>query len=327
MLPPSPTRAKTARTAWGAGPDPPVYFLGIDGGGTRTTVWVANNRGRILARAVAGPSNPTKVGLEAARREILAATRRARTSAGIRGRRFEAVCAGIAGAASATAHRELLAFLRRSLPARRHILTHDAAITLEAGLGAAPGVVVISGTGSIAFGRDRRGRVVRSGGWGSAFGDEGSGYDVGRKAIQAALRDFDGRGPRTGLGKRICRSLNISEITEIIARALTPDQVAALFPVVNRAATQGDRVARRLCEEAGRDLAELAAPLLRSIGGRRAARWVVCAGGVFKAGKIVRESFARRLRSLSPGAKVELLRREPVEGALALARTCAGRRL
>ncbi len=217
--------------------------------------------------------------------------------------------------------RPLAQALERGIPARLHLLTHDAAIALECALGSAPGVIVISGTGSIAFGRGAKGRVLRSGGWGSQFDDEGSGYDIGRKAIQAALRAEDGRGPRTRLGTDICQSLRIGATAEI--GGLDPDRVAALFPVVHRAALEGDSVARRLCIEAGADLAALAAALLSRTGSRKEARRVICAGGVFKASEIVRRSFARRLRRSSPGVTIALLHRQPVEGAVALAMRAA----
>lgn len=304
-----------------------TYFLGIDGGGSRTTAWLANGRKQVLSRAVAGPSNPAKVGLAAAERHTLECARRACRGAGLGRRPLEAVCAGVAGIIQPSMHGELLRCLKRGIPARHHLLTHDAAIALECALGGSAGVIVISGTGSIGYGRDEKNRVLRCGGWGSTFDDAGSGFDVGRKAIAAALRDFDRRGPPTRLGKDICRALGISEITQAASKALTPDQVAALFPLVDRAARARDRVARQLCREAGRDLAELAAALLLQMNGKVRRYEVVCSGGVFKGSALVRRSFADFLRRVSPGVRVALLRREPVEGALALAMACARLRM
>jgi len=313
-----------------------ALFLGIDGGGSRTQGLLGDEAGRIIARAVAGPSNPTKVGIARAKIELLRAARgvlrkapaaagdrKLTTSRGIRGRRreplLEAVCAGVAGVDRAALSRPLLAWLRRAIPARRHLLVVDAAIGLHAALGTGMGMVVESGTGSIGYARDRRGRILRAGGWGSAFDDPGSGYDLGRKAVMAALRDFDGRGERTVLTSRICRALGISSINQIVLRALNPQQVAALFPLVLEAAREGDRVARRLSTQAAFELAEMALALGRRMG-QHGIVPVVCFGGVFRSSPTLRRSFARFVHRHMPGARVRLLQREPVEGALAMAR-------
>ncbi len=296
------------------------YFLGIDGGGTHTVAWLGDERQRVLARSVAGPSNPLKIGFRAAQREILRAARLALRRAGLKPRRLDAICVGLAGVDRPPVHRLFLRWLRQSIPARFHVLTSDAAIALRTSLGDSPGAIVISGTGSIAYGRGSRGRALRSGGWGSAFDDAGSGYDLGRKAIAAALRDYDGRGPHTRLTGKICRALNLPDITRVILRRLEPQQIAALFPVVLEAARQRDSVALELCEQAGRDLAELGVALVKRLGWQRRPFPVVCAGGVFRSSPRIRRSFARHLRRQAPRARVLLLRRPPVEGALDLAR-------
>ena len=317
-----------------------ALYLGIDGGGSRTQAWLGDERGHIVAKAEAGPSNPTKVGMEAAKKELLRAARAVlrkipTVAAGdkppvfgaARGRGrpkalLEAVCAGVAGVDRAGVSHPLLAWLRKAIPAQHHLLATDAAIALDAALGAAAGMIVVSGTGSIAYARNQQGQTLRAGGWGASFDDAGAGYDVGRKAIMAALHDFDGRGERTVLTSRICRALKLSVITQIVLKKLEIQQVAALFPLVLEAARQGDRVARRLLAEAACDLAQLALALARRLGRRRIVP-VVCAGGVFRSSPTLRRSFARYVRQRMPSARVRLLQREPVEGALAMARKLA----
>ncbi|MGH9356657.1 MAG: N-acetylglucosamine kinase [Terriglobia bacterium] len=304
---------------------PPRYFLGIDGGGSETIAWLADERGHVCARTMAGPSNPLKAGMRASQRELAAAARAVFREAGMRARPIEAICAGVAGTDRPAIRGKILAALRRAIPARHYLVTTDAAITLQSALGRKPGIVVISGTGSIAYGRDCRGRTLRVGGWGSLFDDAGSGYDLGRKAVAAALRDFDGRGPRTAMREALGKTIRVESIAQAGARDWAPHEIAALFPVVLHAASQGDCVARRLCEGAGRDLAEMAATLLKRLDPARRALPVVCAGGVFAASMGIRRSFARHLRCLAqrrkptPALKVSLIRREPVEGALELA--------
>jgi N-acetylglucosamine kinase-like BadF-type ATPase len=309
-----------------------AYFLGVDGGGTRTTAWLADERERVLARATTGPSNPLKVGFAACQQEILLAARQAvapvygrhpKSPAGRGGFEnppLQAVVLGLAGTDRPPIHRKLFAWLRKNIPAHHHLLTSDAAIALRAAIGASPGIIVISGTGSIAFARDDRGRVLRAGGWGTLFDDAGSGYDLGRGAITAALRDYDGRGPRTQLLARVRAALALEDITHVVLQPLTPQEIAALFPVVLEAARRRDYVAARLSAQAGRDLAELALALMRRLGWSRRIVPVVCAGGVFRSSPAIRRSFSSHLRRSAPNAHTLLLRRPPVEGALALAR-------
>ncbi len=294
------------------------YFLGVDGGGTQTTAWISDEKGKILARSSSGPSNPLKVGFATAQREILRVARDARRRA--RARTLEAACLGLAGTDHAQVHRKMLTWLRRAIRARHCLLTSDAAIALRAAAGDSPGIIVISGTGSIAYGRDDKGRLLRTGGWGNYLDDAGSGYDLGRKALMAALRDYDGRGPHTQLTANICNALKISDITQVVLKNLTPTEVAALFPLVLEAGTRRDTVARQLCEEAGKDLANLALALLRRMGWLRRVVPVVYAGGVFRSSLIIRRAVTRHIRRHAPQARILLLRHPPVEGALALAR-------
>ncbi len=319
-----------------------AYFLGIDGGGTRTTAWLSDGNGAVLARSVVGPTNPLKVGIAATQRELLRAARevlrrapsvaalseRGRIRSAVKDRRnsaakLEAICVGLAGVDRPQIHGRLSQWLRRAVPSRHHLLTSDAAIALRAAIGDSPGVIVISGTGSIAYGRDDRGRVLRSGGWGVPFDDAGSGYDLGRKAIVAALRDYDGRGPYTQLTAKVCAALEIPDITQVVLKQLQPADVAALFPLVLDAARRRDPVSRQLCDEAGKDLADLAVALLRRMGWLRRVIPVVYAGGVFRASLRIRRSVTRHLRRCAPQARILLLRHPPVEGALALARELA----
>ncbi len=319
-------------------------LLGIDGGGTRTTAWIADERGDVLGRATAGPSNPLKVGFEACQREILRAAREAMRAAVAAGSSRhgsnvaarlsrqpkakrggvkpppQAVVLGLAGTDRPPIHKKLEAWLRKAIPARKHLLTSDAAIALRAAIGDSPGIIVISGTGSIAFAQDERGQVLRSGGWGTLYDDAGSGYDLGRRAIMAALQDQDGRGPHTQLLERISKTLELKDISEVVLKALEPHAIAALFPLVIEAAESLDLVAERLCAQAGRDLAELALALARRLNWTKRIVPVVCAGGVFKASAAIRHSFSGALRRGAPLARVMLLEAEPVEGALALAR-------
>jgi len=296
------------------------YLLGIDGGGTRTAAWLTDERKGVLARVEAGPSNPVKAGFASAQHEILRAYRQACRQARTRPGMLDAVCVGLAGSDSPDVHGRLLRWLRKAIPARAYLLTSDTEVALSAALGHAPGIVVIAGTGSISYGRDQQGRQLRCGGWGSLFDDAGAGYDLGRKAVGCALRALDGRGKTTRLAASLCRELGLGRLTDAVARPYAPQDIAALFPVVLREAMNGDRVARELCNQAAEDLAALALTLIARFEWKRRAVRVICAGGVFRSSPMIRRRFAREVHAQAPKAQVSLLRREPVEGALFLAR-------
>jgi N-acetylglucosamine kinase-like BadF-type ATPase len=136
--------------------------LGIDGGGTRTTAWLGNERGKVLARAVAGPSNPLKVGFNDCQHQILRAAKMAMRKARQGTRKLDAVVVGLAGVDRPPVYKKLDRWLRKAIPARHHLLTSDAAIAMYAAIGDKPGIIVISGTGSISYGRDDHGHVLRS---------------------------------------------------------------------------------------------------------------------------------------------------------------------
>jgi len=295
------------------------YLLGIDGGGTRTTAWLADEQERVLARVEVGPSNPLKVGFLSAQQQLLRAFRQACREARTRPAMLDALCAGLAGSDSPHVHGKLLRWLRKSIPARAYLLTTDAEITLSAAFGDAAGIVVIAGTGSIAYGRGIEGQSLRCGGWGNLFDDAGSGYDLGRKSVSCALRALDGRGKPTRLATALSREMGLAKLTEAVASPLSPQNIAALFPAVLREAVNGDPVARHLCNEAARDLADLAVTLITRFGWRRHACRVICSGGVFRSSAMIRRKFAHRVHTQAPKARVSLLGREPVEGALFLA--------
>jgi len=317
-------------------PRPLPLFLGIDGGGTRTTAWLADERGKVLAKAVTGPSNPLKVGVEACECEILAAANHV-VAAGLSRQRavapgpspapnevkspLQAVVVGLAGVDRPQMHGPIFAWLKRAIPALHHVLTSDAAIGLYAAIDNQPAIMVISGTGSIAFAQDPENqRVLRSGGWGIPFDDAGSGYEIARQGVEAALRGLDGRGPHTMLGQMICRELKLRDITEIIPKQLSSKEIAALFPLVATAARKGDLSSRLILRIAANDLALLASALIRRLGWSRREFPLVCSGGVLTGNKSLRDQFSDRVRKSAPRACILLLRKPPVEGALAMAR-------
>jgi glucosamine kinase len=301
------------------------YYLGIDGGGTKTTCAVGDES-HLLATATAGPSNIVRVGEVQARESLQRSVRQACAAAGITPAQVVRTCVGGSGAA----HPELAEVVRRSLA---EILTApidvvgDMQIALEAAFDAGPGVIVIAGTGSIAYGRDQQGTTLRAGGWGFAIGDEGSAHWIGRGAVSAVLRAADPRSgtpeplPDSAFSAALCKVWGVTSLPDLAraANSVPPPDFAALFPAV--AASQDD-LAAQVLTTASRELADVAAVVIRRLfaKGHTASVPVAMTGGVFRHAPLVRQVFYNELRALDPRVEVNPQVVEPVEGALRMAR-------
>jgi len=302
------------------------YLIGIDGGGTKTTGVLADRDGRVLARATGGPGNYLKVGREAVRRAFAQVIGSLRRAAGLgHGAPVDGLCAGLAGADRPRDRKILMALFRDLVDTPVILLESDARITLAGAIEGHPGLIVIAGTGSVAMGVNARGEYVRAGGWGHIVGDEGSGYDIGRRAMALALQSYDGRIPGSRLEEAVQQALQLRNmpdlVTRVYARGLPADQVAALYPAVIEAAARGDAAARALLTSAGEVLCDTAMAVIRKLGmPRREAVLVALSGGVFKVRGHVYRAFRRALRRQRPHARVIEPRHPPEVGAVALVR-------
>lgn len=269
------------------------YFLGVDGGQSSTTAVIGDEKGRILGWATDGPCNHAS-GAEAIakfRRVIGECLSRALAAANLpRDQRFRAACLGMSGGPEDKAE-----LLGEMVAADRLVLTHDAEIALAGALNGQPGVIVIAGTGSIAFGRNEQGETARVAGWGHIFGDEGSAFDVVRQALRAVLREHEGWGPRTALTPALLEATATADAHELLHLWYTPDwprsRVAAFAPLVSRIAEEGDPIATAIVESAARSLALLAASVRRQLFGEEQASdalpLVSWTGGVFRSAMLL----------------------------------------
>ncbi len=277
------------------------YYIGIDGGGTKTTCAVGD-ASRLLAMATAGPSNIVRVGEAEARQSLQQSVRQACAAAGIAPAQVSHTCIGGSGAARP----ELAEIVRLCLAevlATPIDVVGDMQIALEAAFDTGPGVVVIAGTGSIAYGRDRQGATARAGGWGFAIGDEGSAHWIGRAAVSAVLRASDLTGEvsetpaSSSFAAALCKAWGVTSLADLarVANSVPPPDFAALFPVV--AASQ-DVLALQVLSNAGRELAEIAAVVAHRLFPKDEAGPVPVAmtGGVFRHAVLTRGDFYNELR-------------------------------
>jgi N-acetylglucosamine kinase-like BadF-type ATPase len=293
-----------------------ALFLGVDGGQSHTKVAVGDARGRIVGRGTAGPCNHVKSGEghEKLRRAVTEAVTEALAPLGrsFADASFEAACFGMSGGPDDK--REILAEL---LSCARLEVTTDAAIALWGGTGGQPGVVVIAGTGSMAFGRNAAGKTMRAGGWGYLYGDEGGAFDVVRQALRAALRDEEGWGPATRLRPALLEAGGASDVNDLLHRFYTDafprQRVAALAPLVDEVAAAGDTVAKQVLLEAGKKLAGYGAAVRERLFAPNEAVPVVQVGGAFNS-PFVQEGFRAVLADAA--AEIVAPKYDPAAGAL-----------
>ena len=306
------------------------YYLGIDGGGTKTACAVGDEA-RLFATVITGPSNIVRVGESRTRESLEQAVRQACAAAGIAPADVARTCIGGSGAAHPELAEKVRRILAAILPSPIDVVG-DMQIALEAAFCAGPGVIVIAGTGSIAYGRDSNGNAARAGGWGFAIGDEGSAHWIGRAAVHAVLRASDrNAGARetpawqdSTLAAALLKAWSVASLADLAraANAIPPPNFAALFPAV---AASGDNLATQILTLAGTELAQVAAVVTGRLFPVDEVKTVPVAmtGGVFRHAPLVRQVFYNELRQLDSRVEVNPQVIEPVEGALRLARRAA----
>ncbi len=233
---------------------PDYYYLGVDGGGSKTLAIVVDAQGQERGRGQAGSANHNAVGFEQALHHIYAAVEQAAHAVG-RHVLLHKAWLGIAGIDGP--HDYDILFPRLRSLAEIVYLTNDAELALSA-LENAVGVALIVGTGSIALGRDAYGKTTRAGGWGYLIGDEGSGYEMGRLGLQAAVRAVDGRGQKTILLDLFLKHWKLESANDILGQVYSDNnraKIASLSIYVLQAAQEGDEVARTIVQQAADELA------------------------------------------------------------------------
>ena len=294
-------------------------FLGVDGGQSGTTALVGDETGRVVGVGRGGPCN--HVGKAEGREKFFGALRGCLREAGFEGAAFEAACLGFSGGAE-----DKEAYVRELISAKHYVVTHDAFVALMGATAGEPGVVVIGGTGSIAFGRNREGKTARAGGWGYVFGDEGGGFDLVRQSLRAALRHEEGWGPKTALREALLSSAGATSANDMLHRFYTDEypreRVAAFSKLVDRVARDGDAVAREILLAAAQQLATLASAVRLQIFDAGSLCCISYLGGVFRSA-ILLDRY-RMLMELEDGNRVAEPVYGPAAGALIEAYRSAG---
>lgn len=240
----------------------PLCVIGFDGGGTKTAAILADHKGNVLAEATGGPSNFQIIGVEQASHQLLSLLVQCCEKAGKSPMEVKAAVAGLTGAGRPGDQQRMRdAFLeharREGVSLNRVAIESDARVALEGSFKGGPGIILIAGTGSIAFGKTKEGEVFRVGGWGRILGDEGSGYAIGRDALNVVTRHIDGRGKETRLTKLVADRFGLKDQDTIISAVYRNNfDVASVAPLVIEAAGLHDIEAERILNRAAFELSE-----------------------------------------------------------------------
>jgi glucosamine kinase len=296
-----------------------MHVLGIDAGGTKTVCLLADDHGQILAESRASGANLQVMGeleVEKVLHQVMEETLGDHL-------RPDAICLGIAGVDRPEDAAAVQGIMRRIGHKTRTLVVNDALVALVAGAGDHPGVVVVAGTGSIAYGRDSSGRAARAGGWGYLLGDEGGGFWIGRAALSAVVRQFDHRGPATLLTDLVLKQMQLATPSELIHaiydRGLQRHAIAGIADVVQQASDAGDAVAADILDRAASELATAAASVVTRLGMRGDVFPTVLAGGIFRGIPSLAAALETRLAEVAPRSEVRRLTVEPARGAVTLA--------
>lgn len=286
--------------------------------------WLADADGRVVGEGRGGGANLHSVGELAAEKALFAVMNAA---LGEMPGMPAAVCVGMAGMDRPDDEATVLGILRRLGCRGQVVAVNDAHIALVAGAGEGPGVVVVAGTGSIAYGIGPAATAARAGGWGEVYGDEGSAFWVGARALAAVVRAADRRGPATALTALVLRHADTERIDGLVrqvhTRADRRQMIAAMAGLVARAEADGDAVAGEILRAAAAELALAARSVIEQLGMRGDRFHVVLAGGLFKMTPALASMLEHRVAEVAPRATVGMLTDEPALGAVRLALSAA----
>ena len=304
---------------------PYQFYLGVDGGGTKCTIAIMSSQGRVVAEAMGGPANPLRVGVETAVSNIAYAIDKACDDNNISRGDIVAATLGLAGVRRYDIRGRVRDSFLGRFGVNRLIVTTDAEIALYGTTLGKAGLVVIAGTGSICLGMDSDGKRAMAGGWGPIAGDEGGGRGIAGEALHRIAKASDGRGPQTALSDLAADYFRASNVENLIGAIYAPtmdnSRIAGFSRFVTEAARAGDAVALAIISEAGEELGNAAAAVIRKLRLQEAKFPVGCVGSVFLAGSLLTDRMKQLIQAEAPKAYLTKPKFLPAHAACQIART------
>ncbi len=300
-----------------------TYFLAVDGGGTKTDAICANESGAVVGRGLAGPTNLTSTSVGAASFNLIESIRQATEmlpesdQAG-----FPILVMGLAGIDSQKEYDEAFTVFNRALAhykISKFILVNDSVIALENGSRNKNAIILISGTGSICYGRNDKGETAKVSGMDYLLADQGSGYDIGRRVLREAVKSFDGRAPKSVLEELVCKHFKIATIhdlkTVVYHPPLTKIEVAELAPLCSEAFAAHDLVAQAIFDKTVADIIIMVQTVVERLSLNQEKFDLVFSGSIMAIPHIV-SGVSDTLKSKYSQINIVSPKSEPVFGAL-----------
>ena len=303
-------------------------FLGVDGGGTKTHIAIMRYSGEVTCEGFAGPSNPLRVGVETAVENIVKAVNDACDDGALSRGDIVAATVGLAGVRRADLRQRVRERIMKSLGVKNTVVLTDAEIALYAITKGKAGLVVIAGTGSICLGKNDKGEIAISGGWGPLAGDEGGGVGIAQTALHSVAKASDGRGIATTLSDRAAEYFRASGPENLIVAIYSPQvdntRIAGFARFVVEAAKDGDVVATNILQEAGYELGLAACAVIEKLGLEKAKVPIGCVGSVFNAGELLTKPMIQTVHTVAPRAFLTQPEMPPAHAAANMALLNAG---
>ena len=283
-------------------------FLGVDGGGTKTTVAIMNASREIVATNKGGPSNPLRVGVETSVANIIKAVDEACDAENLSRGDIVAATLGLAGGRRSDIRNRVRERFVELFRVRKTSIMTDADIALYGTTLGKLGVAVIAGTGSVCLGINARGEKAIAGGWGPIAGDEGGGRGIAEQALHAIAKASDGRGPATKLSERAAEYFRASNVENLIGAIYAPkmdnSRIAGFAKHVVETALEGDKIAIEIIEDAGHELGTAVVAVVRKLKLQKSSFPIGCVGSVFKAGKLLTDPMNELILAVAPKASL-----------------------
>ncbi len=299
------------------------YLIGIDGGGTGSRCVISDLNAKVLYRCKSGPTNFLTFDVSEVCKNIYSLISTCRKKLNISSKDIKAVVIGTAGAGREKDALFLEKYLRRYLSSKKASIklikvVSDGIIALEGAFPNDPGCILISGTGSIIFGKNKKGEHFRLGGYGNKIGDEGSGYSIGRKGLNAVSKDFDGRGKKTFLTNYLKKNFKISSGQELINKVYRRNfNVASFAPFVLKAAEKKDRISIEILNNEADQLIQHIKTIKRKVGIKNLR--VTFSGSLISNKDYFSGLLRRKIKSGLPGVEIIKPDNPPEVGAILLA--------
>jgi len=281
-------------------------YLGVDGGGTKTQISIMNEAREVRCEGFAGPSNPLRVGVETAVTNIAKAINQACDRDGVSRGDIVAATLGLAGVRRADLKSSVRESFIKRVGIRRVEVVTDAEIALYATTQGKPGLVVIAGTGSVCLGKNEKGQMAISGGWGPLAGDEGGGVGIAQQALHNIAKASDGRGVPTLLSQRASEYFRASGPENLIVAIYSPQvdnsRIAGFARLVVETAQDGDEIAIEILNDAGYELGLAACAVIEKLKLEKRTVPIGCVGSIFNAGVLLTEPMLEKVRTCAPKA-------------------------